>query len=324
MNYHVSIINKSDGLPPMSCKNFFHSVELFRIIEQTPGHSPLMAVLFNDAEEVVAHLLATIRRRGSLLPPYLFTQARIYGEGEYAEGTDRDKAFAMMLKALTQRFHHRLCLYAEFSNISKKMFAYASFRECGYFPVSWQEVHNSLHNMAPIERLSASQIETIEELSKNGVTMEIVHDQDGLQEAYSLLKNYNLMKPRRFMPPQKFFMLFDEHDQAQMLVTRYKGKCIGVSITVYSEGNAYLWYVASKRKTYQAQHPEMMTIWFTLQEAYNHQCRHLYFMDVGLPFRKSYYREFILSFGGKPVAKYRWFHCSFPWINKILTWLYRE
>ncbi|MCI6550209.1 MAG: GNAT family N-acetyltransferase, partial [Prevotella sp.] len=32
----------------------------------------------------------------------------------------------------------------------------------------------------------------------------------------------------------------------------------------------------------------------------------------------------ILSFGGKPVAKYRWFRFSIGWINRILTWIYKE
>jgi len=308
----------------MTCKSFFHSVELFRIIEATPKHSPLMAVVFNEAEEVVAHLLATIRWRSSWLPPYLFAQARVYGEGEYADDIDQDEAFSLMLQALTQRFHRRLCLYAEFSNIKKKMFGYASFRDCGYFPVSWQEVHNSLHSMSPEERLSESQIEEIEYLRKRGVGVKTVETEEELDEAYRLLRNYNLSKPHRFLPNKQLFCLLNERDEGRILVTTFKGKFIGVSVTVYSEQNAYLWYVASKRKSYPYQHPDLMTVWYTLKEADDRQCRHLYFMDAGLPFRKSSYREFILSFGGKPVAKYRWFHFSLRWINKLLSWLYRE
>ncbi|MCR5131227.1 MAG: GNAT family N-acetyltransferase [Prevotella sp.] len=308
----------------MACKSFFHSVELFHIIEATPRHSPLMAVVFNDDEEVVAHMLATIRRRTSWLPPYLFAQARVYGEGEFVDGIDKDEVFSMMLQALTQRFHRRLCLYAEFSNMKKKMFGYASFRECGYFPVSWQEVHNSLHSMSPQERLSESQLEEIEYLRKRGVGMRRVQSEEELQEAYRLLRNFNLMKLHHFLPPEKLFSLLNEHEDSQILVTTFKEKLIGVSVTVYSEGNAYLWYVASKRKSYPYQHPDLMTVWYTLEEAYARQCRHLFFMDAGLPFQKSSYRDFILSFGGMPVAKYRWFHFSLSCINKFLSWLYRE
>jgi hypothetical protein len=47
-------------------------------------------------------------------------------------------------------------------------------------------------------------------------------------------------------------------------------------------------------------------------------------MDVGLPFKKNRYRDFILSFGGKEVGTYRWFRFSIPWMNKLVGWFYRE
>ena len=80
----IRIITKSEELPPMDSRNFFHSPELFRICEKTSGQTPYMVVAKQDGV-VIAHLLATLRRRGSLIPPYLFTQGRIYGEGEYNE-----------------------------------------------------------------------------------------------------------------------------------------------------------------------------------------------------------------------------------------------
>jgi hypothetical protein len=47
-------------------------------------------------------------------------------------------------------------------------------------------------------------------------------------------------------------------------------------------------------------------------------------MDVGLPFRRNPYRDFILSFGGKEVSTLRWFRISFRWLNKLASWLWRE
>ena len=47
-------------------------------------------------------------------------------------------------------------------------------------------------------------------------------------------------------------------------------------------------------------------------------------MDVGLPFKRNRFREFILGFGGKPVSVYRWFRCNVRWINRVLSWLYRD
>ena len=77
--YSVNIITKGEELPQMQCTNFFHSVDLFRIIENTPGQRPFMAVAYDRRGDVVGHILVMLRRRGSLIPPYLFTQARVYG-----------------------------------------------------------------------------------------------------------------------------------------------------------------------------------------------------------------------------------------------------
>ena len=65
----VQIFSKSEELPEMTCGNFFHSIELFRIIEKTPGQWPYMAVAYSGDGTIVGHLLAIMRRRGSLIPP---------------------------------------------------------------------------------------------------------------------------------------------------------------------------------------------------------------------------------------------------------------
>ena len=93
----VSIITRSEELPAMSCRNFFHSKELFHILEQTPGCSPYMCLVADSHGIIQAHILAIVFRRGSLLPPYLYSHARIYGEGEYRDGTKKDELFAQML-----------------------------------------------------------------------------------------------------------------------------------------------------------------------------------------------------------------------------------
>ena len=50
--------------------------------------------------------------------------------------------------------------------------------------------------------------------------------------------------------------------------------------------------------------------------------RHLEFMDVGLPFRKHGYREFVLRFGGKQSSTRRWFRFRWNWLNRVLIKMY--
>ena len=49
---------------------------------------------------------------------------------------------------------------------------------------------------------------------------------------------------------------------------------------------------------------------------------YLEFMDVGLPFRRHGYRDFVLRFGGKQSSTRRWFRVSWPWLNKLMVKFY--
>lgn len=333
MELRVQVYTRNEELPAMVCNSFFHSIELFQIIKATPGQQPLMAVAFDESGSVVAHLLACIRRRGSLVPPYLFTQGRIFGEGDYDEKLDsaqRDEVFGVLLEAITRKFQRRLCLYAELSNVSQKMFGYRHFREQGYFPVSWQEVHNSLQGTPPAERIDANLLETIRKCKAakkdggQGVTTRQVTDIDECKAFYKQLRSFYQSKPRNFIPPYKMFAEFIGSSHARYYQTEYNGKSIGCCVCVYSERNAYLWFMASKRKLHRNQHPDAVLLWHAIERAYEDGCAGFYFLDAGLPFPRSKFREFILQFGGKPVTKYRWFRCSLSGLNRLLSWLCRE
>ena len=319
----VSIITKSADLPYMTCSSFFHSTDLFRIVEKTPGQQPYM-VIVRRGNTVVAHMLATLRRRGSLVPPYLFSQGRVYGEGEYAEEEDKDALFQLMLKAITKKLRRRMCLYIEFSDLSHKMFGYKVFRSEGYFPIQWMEIHNSLHSLSPEERITEKMMQRIEHAETVGVTCHEVETEDEIHRFYRLLSRFFSLKVRRYLPPKKMFELLHATGNGRLFVTKYKNKVIGGSCCLYSKNNVYLWYMASKRKSYAPLHPSTVTIWGAINDAYQQGRWHIYFMDVGLPFKKHRYRDFILGFGGKEVGTYRWFRFSIPWMNKLVGWFYRE
>ena len=110
----------------------------------------------------------------------------------------------------------------------------------------------------------------------------------------------------------------------ELFVTKYHGWVIGCAAVAYSEGDAYLWYSAFRRKTFHKLHPDTMVVWDVMKHAYDKGCQHMRFMDVGLPYGKNPYREFILKFGGKEQSTYRWFRFSIKWVNKLLAWIYRE
>lgn len=318
----VVIISRSEDLPGIQCRNFFHSEELFKVLEATPGQRPYMAIAYNG-NNIVAHMLVMLRRRGSLMPPYLFSQGRVYGEGEYEQGYDKEHIFGLMLKETVRKLKHNLCLYIEFSELSTKMFGYRQFRFNGFFPVHWMEIHNSLHSTAPANRLTQKMKRYITNAAHNGFKTDIAHSEEDFDRFFKILKNYISLKIRRFIPDSKLFTDLNESGRCNLFTTKYKGMITGGCMCVYSESNCYLWYLATKHKLHKRQ-ANAASVWAAIKHAYRQKYHHIYFMDVGLPFKRNKFREFILGFGGKPVGTYRWFRCSIGWINSLMSWIYRE
>ena len=311
-------------MPQMNCTNFFHSSELFKIMENTSLHKPYMIIAEDNSGHVIGHILAIMRRKGSLIPPYFFTQGQVYGEGEYADGVDAQELFGKMLHKITEIFTRRLCLYIEFSNIHEKMFGYKHFRKNDFFPITWQEIHNSLHSMAPEKRLTGKLKKYISRAYNHGIETREIKDDTELNAFYSILRHQYRGKINRFLPPEKQIRDIAKSENGKVFITIYKDKIIGGSACVYSEGNAFLWYIATKRKTFALLHPNTATTWHAISYAYKHNYAHIFFLDAGLPFMKNRHRDFILSFGGKPVTKYRWFHITMPLINRLLYRFFRD
>lgn len=309
----------------MTDRNFFHSAEFFRILEATPMQEPCMAVAEDSCGHVVAHMLTTIFFHHSLLPPAIYSHGRVYGEGEYETPECRDEIFPRFLKAVTSRFNHHLCLYIEFSHLSSKMFGYKAFRHCGYFPVPWQEIHNSLHSMEPSERLSERTQLLVAEAERRGVTQTVITaDGNDLKQAVRLLKGHFRFKVRRSIPDEEFFKRLAQSDNCRIYATKYHDRIIGMCVCVLTGGNAYMWHLAARRKTYMKLHPATYTVWTALNETHREGMRHMYFLDAGIPFKNSPLRDFITSFGGKPVSKFRWFRFPLEWLNRTFDWLYNE
>lgn len=318
----IVIISKGDELPEMRCCDFFHSDALFRVIENTPGQKPYMVIAY-EGDDIVAHMLVMLRRRGALIPPYLFTQARVYGEGEYAQDCDKEEIFGQMLKHVVRKLRRDLCMYIEFSDLSSKMFGYGKFRSHGFFPVHWMEIHNSLHSMSPTKRLTPRMSRLIANAEKSGFTTVVAKTDEELYAFFKILRGRISLKVRRFIPDCRLFAELLRRGSCRLYATYYKGEVAGGCICVYSRDNCYLWYLATRRKLYKKR-ANSITVWTAIKQAYDEGSWHICFMDVGLPFKKNKFRDFILGFGGKPVGTYRWFRCTFKWINNLLSWIYRE
>ncbi|MBQ8096603.1 MAG: GNAT family N-acetyltransferase [Prevotella sp.] len=323
-NLEAKIYTSGDTLPTGLLEdNFFHSARFFAICQQTPRHRPYLVTLEDAGGRVVAQMLAVVRYRTSWFPPYYYMHCRIMGEGAYAEAGD-GPLFGQMLQKLTSKLGPRM-LYVEVSHLSHKMFGYPQLCDNRYFPVRWMSIHNSLHSRTPEERISQQLQHRIDAAYERGVVTDEVQTPDDFKEFMRLLRHHNWLKPKRYIPADEFFsQLHEQPDVGRLYVTRYKGHIVGCSAVVYSHRQAYLWYAAYRRKTYAMVHPRELTIWHAIKDAHRRGYEHIFFMDVGLPFRKNAFRDFILRFGGKPVSTYRWFRFSIKWLNSLLSRIYRD
>ena len=322
----TTVITHEEDLPSFSDSNFFHSRQLFLLTRQTPRQKPYMVTAEDGNGRMVAHMLAIVRYRSSWFPPYFFMHCRLLGEGVYADDcptSQRAVVFGQMLEALRRRIGSRV-LYIEVSNLSQKMFGYKEFRQQQFFPVHWMSIHNSLHSHTPEERIDQRVQQRINKAYERGVVTKEVTNETEFKAFNRLLRKHNLLKPKRYIPREEFFKGIVEGGHGRLFITRYKSHVIGCSACAYSGNNAYLWYAAFRRKSFAFLHPDILTIWHAIKDAHQRGLDHIFFLDVGLPFRRNRYRDFILRFGGKPVSTFRWFRCSIGWVNKLLSWLYRD
>ena len=321
----TTIYTKSKGMPTLRQGSYFHSQELMEVCEAAPRQRPYMVVIHDETGRELCHMLGIVRYRTLILPPFLLIHCRILGEGVYNEdyGYKKDELFDRMLSALTHKLNKRV-LFMEMSNLSTKMFGYKVLRENGYYPVNWMSIHNSLHRHAPEERITPKLQKRIDHAHERGAKTEIVSNEHDFKAFSKLLRKHHILKPKRYIPDDIFFRELMEGQNGNLFITKYHEKVIACAACVYSQGDAYLWYSAFRRKTFHALHPDTIVVWDVMKHAYNEGYQHMRFMDVGLPFHKNPYREFILRFGGKEQSTYRWFRFSIRWVNKLLAWIYRE
>lgn len=317
---------RGSQVPELPGTNTFHSTELFRIYEATPGYTPLLIVA-SEGGTVVAKLLAAIRKSVRIFPPSIIKRCEVYGMGEYFDETiDKESVFGDMLQRLTDEALREAFLI-EFRNLDNSLSGYKVFRKNRYFAINWLRVRNSLHNVERAEiRFSPSRIRQIKKGLRNGAHVKEAHTPEEIRAFAKMLHHNYSAKIRRHFPSMDFFLqlerLMTQNRKSRIFIVTYKDKVIGGSACIYSDDSAYLWFSGGMRKTYALQYPGILAVWQALRDAKERGYRHLEFMDVGLPFRKHGYRDFVLRFGGKQISTRRWFRFRWEWLNRMLIKIY--
>ena len=324
MSIRTEIYCQSNRLPELPEGSLFHSRRLFLIYEATTGYSPMMVVAFKD-DRPVGKMLAVVRRSKRMFPPSFIRRCEVYGIGEYFDER-REEIFACMLERLTKEALRRAFLI-EFRNLDDALFGYKFFRKNCYFPMNWLRVRNSLHrNDQPTVYMNPTRLRQIRKgLAKGAVIGMATTNNEVERFAKMLAKNYST-HIRRHFPDFRFFHEIARAGQppeaARIFTVNYHGKIIGGSVCLFSGSTAYLLFSGGLRKTYAQLYPGILAVWAALDYAHTHGYRHLEFMDAGLPFKESGYRNFILRFGGKQSSTRRWFRLRWSFFNKLCERIY--
>ncbi|MCI6671654.1 MAG: GNAT family N-acetyltransferase [Prevotella sp.] len=324
----TSIVLDIDALPKHDCPIFFHSNALFRMVIHTPYLSPCLVLLKNERGGIIGRLLSIIEKRWNLFSISLFRCARIYGEGAYdasffSSDAERSEAFALMFDRTMKYLHEKSCFRIEVSDVSKKIFAYRVFRHYDFVPIPWLKIHNSLHSKPPTERLITKTAHRIEKAYKAGIKTWEASNETEVSQLYELIRSYYRFRKQRHIPHRHLFLEIAKSQCGHVYITSYKGRIIGGTVVVDSEKDALIWFDTSLKRRFLFSYPHYATIWFAIQQAFRCSKEHIRFMNVGLPYGRNQYRNFILGFGGKPVTSYRWFRFSFPLVNRFLYWCFR-
>ena len=213
-------------VPELPGTNTFHSTELFRIYEATPGYTPLLIVA-SEGGVPVAKLLAAIRKSVRLFPPSIIKRCEVYGTGEYFDETiDREAVFSDMLQRLTDEALREAFLI-EFRNLDNSLSGYKVFRKNRYFAVNWLRVRNSLHNVEQAEvRFSPSRIRQIKKGLKNGAKVKEAHTPEEIHAFAKMLHHNYSAKIRRHFPSMDFFQQLEKQmtqsRQSRIFIVTYK------------------------------------------------------------------------------------------------------
>lgn len=317
---------RGKDIPELPGTDTFHSKALFLLYEATSHYSPILIVA-TRAGKPVAKLLAVIRKNAQFLPFPFLKRCEIYGTGEYMdEHIDKEEVFGYMLEHLTyEALRHAFLI--EFRNLKNALDGHRYFRANKYFAIHWLRVRNSLHKVDKVEeRFSPSRVRQVKKGLKNGAVVHETDNPEEIAEFSRLIHKIYATHIRKYFPTVEFFQQMNvrliSQGLAKVFIVKYKDRIIGGSSTLYSGENAYLWFSGGMTKRYATLYPGVLAIWKAMSDAKACGYQHIEFVNVGLPFQKHGFRNFILRFGGKQSSTRRWFRVRWSFLNNFFIRIY--
>lgn len=284
--------------------NVYHTPEVFQAFAATHLHQPRLWAAVDKNGRPLALLLPV---QVSLFDgPFrsMTTRAVVYGGVLYETGATGESALAELLTTY-RRAMRGMALFTELRNITAIDSVNAILASAGF---QYEPHLNYLIDLSQPEatlwkRLSKSCQQSVRTSRNKGVSIEIAHEPDGMEQIYGLLR---LAYQRARVPlahPSLFTAtsaILGAKGMFQAFVARAQGRYIGACLVLAYRNRLIYWYGGLDR-TWSAYCPMEALLWYVMQ--WGRSCGYsiLDMGGAGRPGEPYGVRNFKAKFGGELV-----------------------
>lgn len=230
-----------------------------------------------------------------------------------------------LLARLTKEAYKR-CFLIECRNIPEGLFGYGAFKKNNFFAINWLKIiyHFPSYNLD--EMIYPSREKAIARAKAMGVKIVHITSSKELEQVSSLMKRQMSTRVLKHLPTKAFLYQFYQElvmkGLGEIYLVHHKKLLIGTALSVFWGEHAYLLFSTGSSAVNPLFYPHSMAVYAAIQDAWRRDFKTLDMLGAGRSFYYHKYTNILRSFGGEQRSSRRWFRYNWPWLNRILHFIY--
>jgi lipid II:glycine glycyltransferase (peptidoglycan interpeptide bridge formation enzyme) len=284
--------------------NIFQTPEMAEVYTRTKNYEPISLAVIDDTDEIVAILLAVVRKvMGGILEPFS-SMAIIQGGPLFAEGESGIDALKVLMDHY-DKLARKKALFTEIRNMWDTSAISNLLNEIGY---EYEEHLNFLVDLTKSKEdvwygLSKSRRRYIRKAREKGVTVKEIKNRNLISSFYDLLQQTYKNAKIPLTDISLFESAFDTLTPTNMLkvfLASYNNEYIGGIMCPIYKGVITEWYVTGSR-AHSKLYPSDMVSWYPIEWGLENGYHTFDFLGAGKPDEEYGVRDFKRQFGGNLV-----------------------
>lgn len=311
----IDKVNWSNFVSNHPLGNAFQIPEMYKIYKSEKNYEPVIVVCVDDKDEICGLIMSVVQREYGGLIGKLSARSIIWGAPLVK---DNDIGILRMLLEEYDRIVKSKAVYTQIRNLWETGIFKAELEKRGYI---FEDHLNILVDLTKSEDTLWSEVYSrrrsqINKSERQGVTIKIFNDNDGIIESYNILKDV-YRRAKLPLPGKEYFStannFLGEKGYLKFFGAFVDNKIVGVMYLLCYNGRTYEWYIGSYNE-YMKKHPNDLIIWEIFKWSKNNHFKIFDFGGAGKPDVEYGVREYKKKFGGEIVnfGRYQKVH------NKIL------